>query len=412
MLVGFDIIKQADSQNNLDKEFLSILTDNIYQHGLFLWNNLESKEGAAGNHYLFNLVGLLFVTNYLSESEEIIVWRDFAENEIEIEFQKQFFRDGGNFEGSTTYHCLSSEAILYSTALLIRNNKKLSNEYLELLGNAFHFIKDVIKPNGEMPQFGDNDSGRLFKFYFNQNLLNYESLLSGFSAFYYDKEESSIENVLVRQIAQNAKLNLITRKSKSKFQLRNANHQIQHPATTEIKFSDSIELEKLEFFSYTEFGICGFKSDDFYLAISVISNKLMHHSWGHVHNDKLSFDLQIKGEDMVKDPGTYTYSAFPEKRNEYRSSAAHNGIVVKGIDQNKELGPFYLEREVDCRILEVKDLTITLEAKYYGVTHTRKITIKANQLIITDYCNKPFQVNINKFPEYSPSYGVSSKLPE
>ena len=152
-----------------------------------------------------------------------------------------------------------------------------------------------------------------------------------------------------------------------------------------------------------------FKSAQFYLAISAISNKKMHHSWGHVHNDKLSFDLQVNGIDMVKDPGTYTYSAFPDKRNEYRSSKAHHGIVVKGIDQNKEFGLVYLEREVTCKVLEIKGLTITLQANYYGVEHTRKFTILDNQLIVTDYCNKPYKVNINKFEEYSPIYGVSQK---
>ncbi|PCI94737.1 MAG: hypothetical protein COB15_13265 [Flavobacteriales bacterium] len=408
-LVAYDIFKQVDSTNILNDKFTLILTDAIYQHALFIYNHLEHKEGAAGNHYLFNLVGLLFATNYLSIKDETLEWRAFAEEEIEKEFEKQFFSDGGNFEGSTTYHCLSAEAMLYATALMLRNGKKLSKNYIDLLGKSAQFIKDVIKPNGEMPQFGDNDSGRLFKFLPESSLLNYESLLAGFSGLFGGKETTFVEQKIIEQISKNTKIVAPISLEKKKHQIRNAKHQLQKPTTTEIKFANDINTDEIKLYAYDEFGIYVFKSAQFYLAISTISNKKMHHSWGHVHNDKLSFDLQVNGIDMVKDPGTYTYSAFPDKRNEYRSSKAHHGIVVKGIDQNKEFGLVYLEREITCKVLEIKGLTITLQANYYGVEHTRKFTILDNQLIVTDYCNKPYKVNINKFEEYSPIYGVSQK---
>lgn len=405
-LVAYDVFKQIDSTNILDDKFMLFFTDSIHRHAEFIYNNLEHKEGAAGNHYLFNLVGLLFATNYLSKKDETNQWREFAELEVQKEFYKQFFSDGGNFEGSTTYHCLSAEAMLYSTALMIREGKKLDKEYIDLLSETARFIVDVIKPSGEMPQFGDNDSGRLFKFTAG-DLLNYESLISGFAGLFDVENKSHTEKNIIEQLSNNSKLEFSYKKNKGKHQIRNAKHQLQIPSTTEIKYSSNINIDNIKLYTYSDFGIYVFKSDEFYLAISAISNKKMHHSWGHVHNDKLSFDLQVKGFDLVKDPGTYTYSAFPEKRNEYRSARAHHGIVVKGVEQNKELDLFYLEREVKCQVLEIQNLTITLQANYYGVEHIRKFTILSDQLIITDYCNKKFKVNINKFNEYSLNYGLS-----
>ncbi|NQX98773.1 MAG: alginate lyase family protein [Flavobacteriales bacterium] len=407
-LVAYDLFKQLDNGNLLDDVFTLIFTDSIHRHAEFIMNHLERKEGAAGNHYLFNLVGILFITSYLSEKEETLTWRRFAENEIQKEFFKQFFIDGGNFEGSTTYHCLSAEAMLYATALMLRNDKKLSEEYVELLSQSYQFIQNVIKPNGEMPQFGDNDSGRLFVF--DKNLLNYESLLTGFGGLFGNKEGTFLEQTIISQISKNKKIKNSLKGIEKKFQLRDAKHQVQKPKTTTIKFDSNIDVKKIKTFSYAEFGIYVFKSSDFYLAISAISNKKMHHSWGHVHNDKLSFDLQVNRKDLVKDPGTYYYSSFPEKRNEFRSVKAHNGIIVKEVEQNKAIGLFYLDREVKCKVLEVQDLSMTLQVNYYGVEHVRKFTIQSNQLIITDYCNKSFKVNINKFDKYSPNYGVCEKL--
>jgi len=408
-LIAFDIFKQVDSTNILNDEFTLIFTNSIYHHTLFIYNHLEHKEGAAGNHYLFNLVGLLFAINYLSEKEETIKWRDFAEQEIEIEFHKQFFHDGGNFEGSTTYHSLSVEAMLYATALMLRNDKKLSQNYVNLLGKSAHFIRDIMKPNGEIPQFGDNDSGRLFIFSPGNLLLNYKSLLAGFSGLFGKEDNVHIERTIIEQLSKNSKLEAPIEKRKRKYQIKNAKHQLQLPSTTEINFSSDINIDEIKLYSYDDFGIYVFKSAEFYLAISAISNKNMHHSWGHVHNDKLSFDLQVNGIDLVKDPGTYCYSAFPEKRNEYRNTQAHHGVVVKGIEQNKAIDLFYLDRGVKCEILEIQSLSITLQANYYGVEHIRKFTILDKQLIITDYCNKPFKVNINQFDEYSSNYGVSQK---
>ncbi|MGB0887512.1 MAG: alginate lyase family protein [Vicingaceae bacterium] len=410
-LVAYDIFKQSDLSNLLDETFTAIFLDAIYQHTLFVFNHLEHKEGAAGNHYLFNLAGILFATTYLSSNKETLKWQQHAENEIVNEFEKQFFNDGGNFEGSTTYHCLSAEAILYTTALMLRSGKSFNQNYINLLGKVYQFIEAVIKPNNEMPQFGDNDSGRFFKFDTNQNLLNYKNILNAFSGLYKAKNGHCLEHQIIEQIALKNKLvHPLLKEAKEKYQIRNAKHQLQKPKTTVIKFAESIDTDKIDLFSFNEFGIYIYKSEEFYLAISAISNKNMHHSWGHVHNDKLSFELQVKGEDVVKDPGTYTYSAFPEKRNLLRSTKAHHGILVDKFEQNKAFGLVYLEREITCKVLEIKDLTITLQANYYGVEHTRKFTIQSNQLIITDYCNKPFSVNINQFNEYAPNYGTLNKI--
>ena len=118
----------------------------------------------------------------------------------------------------------------------------------------------------------------------------------------------------------------------------------------------------------------------------------------------------MNGIDLVKDPGTFSYSANLEERNKFRSTKAHHGIVVEGIEQNKWLGLFYVEREVECQALEIQNLSSTLKANYYGVEHIRKFEIFENKLIISDYCNQPFQVNINKFGKYSPSYGWSENI--
>jgi hypothetical protein len=44
---------------------------------------------------------------------------------------------------------------------------------------------------------------------------------------------------------------------------------------------------------------------------------------GHAHNDKLSFELCVDGEDIIVDPGSYIYALNPEMRNHFRCAASH-----------------------------------------------------------------------------------------
>ncbi|MBI2280585.1 MAG: alginate lyase family protein [Bacteroidetes bacterium] len=419
LLIAHDIFSQIDANHILDDEFKKIFSNSIYHHGQFIFNHLEYKEGLTGNHYLFNLSGLLFVSSYLNKTEETVKWLEFSLQEIEKEVAKQFFNDGGNFEGSTTYHCLSAEMMGYSAALMLRNNYNFSVEFKNRLAKIAHFILAILKPNGEAPQFGDNDSGRYFKLSYveqndDENLLNYEGLIAAFSGIIDDnifseyKNKFPIESIIIRNLANSKKietnLNLISF-SPAKSAIKILEYTKKHEISYE-KIENLIKNLSFEHFPY--FGISIFKSANFYLAISSISNKKMHHSWGHVHNDKLSFELFVNGKDVIQDAGSYCYTSNIEMRNKFRSTKAHHTIIVNGIEQNKFIssknGLFYLEKETKCELLELTKNSIKLKVEYYGIIHIRKFEIFDDKIAITDYCNKPFEQNFNS-QLFSRGYG-------
>lgn len=409
LLLAYDIFSQLDEKSILNDEFKKIFTDSIFLHGQFIFNHLEYKEGLTGNHYLFNLAGLLFVGNYLTGNTEIQQWLTFSTKEIENEYFKQFFTDGGNFEGSTTYHCLSAEMMAYSTALLMRNNHHFSTEFKSRINKTATFISSILKPNGEVPQFGDNDSGRFFKLSYtdlddDENLLNYEGLISAFGAIINNPLFSTfinkfpLEHHILAQLADGKTIESTTNKTSYNYQ--SSEKDLTHTKTHEIVF-DKIEnlLANLSFIHYPDFGISIFKSTNFYLAISTISNKKMHHSWGHVHNDKLSFELYVNGKDLVKDAGSYCYTSNIKTRNIFRATKAHHTAIVDGIEQNKFItsknGLFYLDRETKCSLLEYSQNSLKLMVEYYGITHIRNFEILNDKIVVTDSCNRPFKQNFN-----------------
>ena len=414
LLISFDLLFHIIQE---DKWFCGVFINSVDAHVKFIIKHIEYKEGLTGNHYLFNLIGLLFTATYLKSNDEINKLKSFAIKELQQEMIKQFFNDGGHFEGSTAYHCLSTEVMIYATALMLRNGIELSEEYINRLYLSGKLISDISKSNDEISQFGDNDSGRLF-FFNNHNSLKYRNLLSAFSSLFQDVkyeldlDENHFERYFISILSEGNSISFS--RDYCKEYISGSFIELAYQDQYILPFNININLDNIKFISYTEFGLNIFKSDSFYLAISSISNSKMHHSWGHVHNDKLSFELRVNNNDLVKDPGSYCYKSDIEMRNLFRGRDAHHSIIVDKIEQNKwidnELGIFYLDRESKCRVIDITNNSITLEARYYGVHHIRKFIITNSKLIVNDYCNKPFEININKFKNYSPSYGSLVKV--
>jgi len=156
---------------------------------------------------------------------------------------------------------------------------------------------------------------------------------------------------------------------------------------------DSIELKKIKYYAYPTTGLFLYKSDDFYLAINLMAQPAGHRYRGHLHNDKGQLELQVRGVDLISDPGIYTYTGDAELRNRYRSTRAHF-VPYTGREQNRylptPLGLFHSMLEVRCRVLEAQQDCFTCSIRYGSVKHLRQIIIAKDHLLVEDFCNRPF----------------------
>jgi len=116
---------------------------------------------------------------------------------------------------------------------------------------------------------------------------------------------------------------------------------------------------------------------------------------GHGHADALSFTLRAFGLDVLVDPGTYDYFSYPKWREYFRSTRAHNTIVVDGRDQSEMLGLFLWGRraEASCLNWEPTDVGGRIVGEHNGyttlkdpVTHRRTLEFdgRERKLIVRD----------------------------
>jgi len=178
MLVAYDLFRQIDEQNILDPPFQQIFANSIYEHGLHIIHNLEWSETLTSNHYLSDIAGLFFIALYLPDGcPRKNEWYDFALTELRKEMISEVYDDGTDFEASTCYHRLVLELFFYSTFFGVLASpafdggnyhqaaqRVFGQAFVDRLYRMFDAVYYLLKPDGRMPQIGDNDSGQFLKF--------------------------------------------------------------------------------------------------------------------------------------------------------------------------------------------------------------------------------------------------------
>jgi hypothetical protein len=143
-------------------EFNEKFLKSVWQHGWYIEHNLEDKGGIRTNHYLSDVVGLLFIGIMFPQFREAERWKNFGVRELIRSMDEMVYPDGVSFENSTAYHRLVLELFAYSTILCRNNDIKLPRPFWERLEKMFEFIMYCMRPDGRMPMIGDSDDGRFF----------------------------------------------------------------------------------------------------------------------------------------------------------------------------------------------------------------------------------------------------------
>ena len=476
MVLAYCIFKPVDKRGILSEEFESILSQSIYEHGLHIVRNLEYNENITSNHYLSNIVGLLFASAHLERTPEVDAWLGFSLQEMISEMKKQFYEDGSNFEASTCYHRLSTELMVFGTALIlglekdkidslesyssedwkhkpllksldkqeycIKNGKvALPSWFKERLLRAGKFTADITKPNGRVSQFGDNDSGRLFRlspngillktseakakyenlsayeseeeYYWDEDILNHWTLISAMNGlgFLLDGGKFTFEQKIISVLAKGEIIEAVRPNSSIVLSSSDGFDSLPEKTRNTIDLHCSEKgslLSGCKHLAYPDTGIFIIKSDRLHLVVSA-GPVGQNGNGGHGHNDKLSFELTVDGEELFLDPGTYLYTAIPEERNRFRSSLAHNTVIVRGEEQNGwfngRTGLFSMKPNSKCFLFAIRDDFIDVGLEYRGIKVRRKFTVCDDFLLIDSSSNRAYKEFFDREKYFSNGYG-------
>jgi hypothetical protein len=402
VLIAYDLFVGQGAE--FDDAFLSELHALTQAHGNHIMANLEWHDLHRGNHYLANICGLLFVAAYLPKSAETEPWLAFSGRQLIIEVERQFTPDGANFEASTSYHRLSSEMAIYTTALALGQDDgpEFPPLHFEALERMAEFIMHVTKPGGRIAQIGDNDSGRFFKLCPLPD-LDHRATVAAINGLFeradladFAGPETSFETSVVSALAggQKRASYLKAGDSPRAVGLKIEAGEISNLpviAETIISLPDASVLDGLTAFAYPDFGLYIWRSPRCFLSLRC-GPIGQNGNGGHAHNDQLAIELNIDGEDWIADPGSYLYTPAPKDRDAYRSVHAHSAPKIgEGEPASLNLGLFRLQDTAQARTLSFGPDGLTGMHSGFGVPVHRCIEFQAAGVRIIDRAQIPGQ---------------------
>lgn len=372
---------------SLDIAFVDVLTRSIHDHGAHIFANLEWWWGHRNNHYLADVAGLAFIGSWLRGSPAASRWLEFAVAALTAEVAHQFHEEGSHFEGSTAYHGLSAEIVIYATAVVAgaadagrlspaadlstRRRARtsmgmargaevswhvlgqdprplpFSQEYVRRLSGMARFVRVVTKPDGSFVQIGDNDSGRFLNVQpsyrhrerdvpargSKEDRLTFAHVIGAARGLgWSDPSDGTIEtqprleSELIRCLAGGRHLLPPSVVPPSEPDARPSPRQT--PAgvgATSRAWTYDLGPGDTGQLTVERYPTFGiFLLRGPRLFLALRAvDRTIARPGPHGHQDQLHVELAVGAEKILSDPGSYMYTALPTQRALYRSHASH-----------------------------------------------------------------------------------------
>jgi len=334
-------------------------------------------KGHTTNHTIACYTGLIFLALSLKDHPSSLKWLNKSIKGLETCIQYQVYNDGINFEASIPYHRLSLELFSYP---VIFSSIRFSDNYYKNLFRMFEFTAAYIDSEGNAPQVGDNDSGKLIVY--QQDHYKYEHnhsylLTLGEHIFNYKFKSQCL----------------------SRF----------HPITSFLPDINKIDPQEIDIVPRSTNKSIHFQNGGAHLlkqqGISLLVSCFpigQKGRGGHNHLDTGSFTLSMNKKQIVVDPGTFTYTRSKQLRDKFRAYDYHNTLYTSvdrliPWDQNSY---WSLNKYYNYKVLSATDTELHIAIKFINdpLIRFRHFILSLGSLTITDTYSGAFFQRINLHP--------------
>jgi hypothetical protein len=336
--------------------------------GRFVLAHLEDDTAVPNNHLAADWLGLLACAEALPEWPEAPRWRALALDGLAAALRDQVNDDGTSFEGSLPYQRLAVEIFSAGAVLARAARRPLGAAYARRLLGLFRSTRALLSSSGQIPQIGDNDSGRVLALR-ERGPTEGGYLLPLGAALFLDA--SLLAAPGARDAAEVAWL--LGPRALAKI----ARMQPGRPPASA---------------SFPQGGFHALRRGSIEVVVSCGANG-QRGIGGHSHNDKLALELFAGGTLAVCDPGSPSYTGDPELRNAFRATRAHATVVVDGLEQAPILPErlFALPDVSEARLVAFdpggRAATLVGEHRGFaraGVIHRREIAVAPHGVVVVD----------------------------
>jgi len=325
-----DLIAESEAMTSAFRERL---LSNVYLH---VWEIIRkySQASSANNHRIGEAAGVFIATHYFPQLDKGGVWNRQSWDILAEEIHTQTYADGANREQAFGYHLFVLQFFLFAGILARRGGRDFPSAYWKKIEQMMEFAGAITAGGSKAPLYGDCDDGYVLDL--GNTPSDVVSLLSA-GAVLFGRSDFKVWGREYSELA---------------YWLFGVPGHAQWEA---IAQPDGIVSFASRSFPDSGYYLLQYRSPENNQSVSVIFDcgELGFGSIAaHGHADALSFTLRAFGHDVLVDPGTYDYFRFPQYRNYFRSTRAHNTVVIDGIDQSEMLGPFLWGARATARCLK------------------------------------------------------------
>ncbi|ETW96915.1 MAG: hypothetical protein ETSY1_24715 [Candidatus Entotheonella factor] len=309
--------------------FRQDMRETLYAHQYFI-RTFYAKHSSANNHLIGEMAGLYIGAVCWPWFRESAAWQVFAREQLIRAIAEQVGEDGVGKELATEYQLFILEFFLLSGALGHAIGDSFPASYWQRMQKMATFLEAVSDREGNLPLFGDGDSGQVISEYVpvQQRTRSLLAILHPTAAHAPHAEHRGVQG-----LADLRTRLLLWGKMPQAFPIQPLPQPLPwaYPQGGYYVLSTNRgrEHEMVVVVDAGEFGLPPL--------------------YAHGHADALSFWLSYRGRAFLVDSGTFSYYADEAWRSYFRSTAAHNTVRVDGEDQSVAGGRFLWREVAHCQ---------------------------------------------------------------
>jgi len=337
----------------LDAALRRRLFEGLYCHGLHLATNL-SIYFSPNTHLLGEAVALHALGRLFGGAPGTEEWESAGAQVVVLQMEQQVREDGSHIEQSSYYHVYALDMFLFHAVLT-----KPAEGYRNKLMRMAEYLDALLGDRRSLPFLGDDDGGRFFHPYGLRDRFGRATLAT--CGALLDRRE---------WIGDPQDLN------------EQATWWLGPEAIGRSGFRKQKESRW-----FPGAGMAVMVSGDAQCLVD--AGPFGPFRAGHSHADTLSIVARRGDQDLLIDPGTYTYVGDTGWRNMFRGTAAHNTIRLQGVDQADPAGPFGWRNPPEVSMkqwhTDAKQDYVDAECRYRRLRHRRRVLfLKPQFLFILD----------------------------
>jgi hypothetical protein len=317
-----------------------------------------STHFSPNTHLLGEALALYVAGRSLPELRASHRWTSTGRRILLAEAIRQVHPDGGHVELSTHYHRYALDFFNLALAMArITDDAAAVEPFTDVVGRLAGFARALSDRHYRLPQIGDDDGGMLF------------TLCGG--------EARDVGPALAVSAALLGDPELGDERP----------HEESAWIVGDIPITPARKLRRSVILPDSGYVVSRTSRGD-HLVMDV--GPLGYLNGGHAHADALSLTLSVAGHPLLIDPGTGAYTIDCGLRDRFRSTAAHNTLMLDGRSQSEPAGPFHWRSQASARLEACQlgpDVDV-IEASHdgYGVaSHRRQVLSRPGCWVVIDW---------------------------